>query len=125
MSSMRNDGLTKTYYANAALVRHTIVNLATDTTVQTSTAAAQLHMGVLDGLGDAATGEPVDVIMDGIATVRAGGTITRGQPITANATGQGIAATAGAGVRIIGFAMTSAVSGDLFPVFIRPGYFSA
>ena len=52
-----------------------------------------------------------------------GGTVARGAPVTADASGKAVAAApaAGSNVRIIGFAEVSAVAGDIAPVLIAPG----
>lgn len=119
-----NHGLIKSYTAGGAIAANTIVKFgATDTTVVPAAAATDLSIGVSDLA--ASSGQMVDCIMDGIAMVKAAGSITRGQPVTANASGQAIAATPGAGVRIVGIALASGVSGDLVPVRIGPAYFSA
>lgn len=123
---MRNEGLTKTYYAAGVIAANTILKHgAADNTVTNAVAATDAILGVADNLGADAAGHPLDVIMEGIATVKAGGTITRGQPVTANASGQAVASSAGVGVRILGFALASAASGDLFPVQIAPGFNNA
>lgn len=120
-----NHGLIKSYTAGSAIAANTLLKFgADDRTMVPAVAATDLIVGVADGYA-IATGQMVDCIMDGIAMVKAGGTITRGQPITANASGQGIASTAAAGARIVGFALASAVSGDLFPVQLSPGFNNA
>jgi hypothetical protein len=80
---------------------------------------------VADDIATAGAGEPVDVVMSGVATVEYGGNVTVGALLTANATGQAIAATAAAGsnVRVIGIAMVGGVSGDLGAVLLSPGSF--
>ncbi len=72
---------------------------------------------------DAADNATVRVQHMGRARVKAGGTIADGDPITSNASGQAVVAAPAAGVnnRILGFALQSAVSGDLFSVLIAQG----
>lgn len=120
---MRNEGLQKTLIAAAAVAKNRIVKFdTTDTTVVQAAAATDLLIGVSDNLG-ASSGEPFDVIVDGIALVEYGGTVTRGQWLTADAQGRAVAAApaAGANAEVIGRAMLSGVSGDIGSVRIAPG----
>ncbi len=115
----------KTYVAGAAIPKRRIVKFgASDVQVilGAGAAATEFLIGVTTEI-DVATGEPVDVIRDGMADVEYGGTVTRGQPITSDATGRAVAAAPAAGVnnRIMGFAEVSAVVGDVGPAFINPG----
>lgn len=117
---MRNENFLKTFYAEAAVAKHRIVKHgAADNGAVQAAAATDLSIGVSDSIG-AASGEPFDVIVDGIATVEYGGNVTRGGLLTADADGKAVAAAAGAGVRVIGVAMVSGVSGDLGSVRIAP-----
>ncbi len=70
---------------------------------------------------DIASGERVDVIEHGIAEVEFGGTVARGDPLTADADGKAIKAAPAAGVnaRIIGWAGVSVVAGDIAKVRIN------
>lgn len=118
---MRSEGtLQKTFYAGAAVAANRIVKPGADNTkVVVGAAATDKVIGVSDNLG-AASGETLDVILDGIALVKAGGTIAMGDLVASDATGQGVATTT-ATHRWIGVAMEDAVSGDLFGVRIAPG----
>lgn len=118
---MRNQGLTKTLIAGALIAAYRIVKFgAADTAVLQAAAATDLSIGVSD-LGGA-SGEPTDVIVDGIAVVEYGGDVTRGAKLTADADGKAIAAAPAAGVnaQVIGIAMLSGVAGDLGSVRISP-----
>lgn len=118
---MRNVGLTKTLIAVAAIAAYRVVKFgATDTEVAQAAASTDLSIGVSD-LGGAAA-EPTDVIVDGIAFVEYGGTVTRGAKLTADADGKAIAAAPAAGVnaQVIGIAMVSGVVGDIGSVRIAP-----
>lgn len=124
--TMRNQGLIKTFNSGAAIVRSRIVQFGADErTVIQSSAATSSHIGVADDVATPGAGEPVDVVLSGVATVEYGGNVTVGALLTANATGQAIAATAAAGsnVRVIGIAMVGGVSGDLGAVMLSPGSF--
>jgi hypothetical protein len=61
--------------------------------------------------------------MAGLADVTAGGTVTRGAPLTSDATGRAVVAApaAGSNVRLIGFARQAAVVGDVFEIVVSPG----
>lgn len=120
---MANEGLAKTFIAGAAIAPRRIVKFgADDRTVLPSAAAADLGIGVSDSLGEDTIGQPVDIIIDGIANIDYGGTIVRGQKLISDAAGKAIAATAAAGanVQVIGFAMLSGVAGDIGKVRIAP-----
>lgn len=118
--------LIKSYIAGAAITKRRIVKFgaADGAVIQSAGAAAtEFSIGVSSEI-DVASGEPVDVIRDGLADVEYGGTVVRGGPITSDATGRAVAAAPAAGTnnRIIGFAEVSAVVGDVGPAFICPGF---
>ena len=127
--SYKNSLLTKDYEAGAAIAQCKIVKFdATDEEVIAAAAATDLLIGVVDIAqnddGNAvAEGDPVDVILSGIAEVEAGGTITRGAWVTSDADGHAIAAAPAndTNMQVIGRAMASAVDGDIFPLFVLPG----
>lgn len=117
---MANPGLIKTYDGSGAINPYSIVKFtATDFQVTAAAAASDKLAGVTTELA-AADGERVDVIHDGIAYVVAGGTVAAGDPVTSNASGQGVTAApaTGANANCIGRARQSAVSGDVFEVII-------
>lgn len=120
---MTNPTLTKSYRAEAAVTKRRIVKMGTaDGSVLLGAAATDLIFGVSAEI-DAAITEPCDVHVAGIAEVEFGGTVTRGGPVTSDATGRAVAAAPGAGVnnRIVGFALRSAVVGDVAPVLLSQG----
>jgi hypothetical protein len=99
---------------------------ANDYEVVPAVAATDLIIGVCiqpDAAGAPAVGDRVDVMWDGIADVKIGGTVTRGNEITANGTGQGVAAAPGAGTnnRIVGVALQSGVANDVIEVILSVG----
>lgn len=117
---MRNPGFIVNYTAEGALAKNRIVCFgATDGTVKQATAATDGMIGVTEGFAYAA-GERADIVRSGFADVEYGGTVTRGQPLTADAQGRAIAAAPSAGTnnRIIGYAEVSGVVGDIGSVFI-------
>lgn len=118
---MLNPTLVKAFKAGAAIEQNRIVKMdSADGQVIKSAAATDKHVGVSVGSIDAASGDRVDVVLAGIYEIKAGGTITRGDLITSDASGQAVAAAPGAGTNnpVIGRALTSAVSGDLVDVLI-------
>lgn len=120
---MANQVLAKNYTAGGAIPPFRIIKMGSnDGEVVQAAAATDLLMGVTGELGPA-SGERVDIIKVGIARIEFGGNVTRGNPLTADASGKAIAAAPGAGTnnRIIGFAEVSGVSGDIGDVFLAPG----
>lgn len=119
--AIRNEGtIQKTFYAGATVAANRIVKPGADNTkVIVGAAATDKIIGVSDSLG-AASGETLDVILDGVALVKAGGSVSMGDLITSDSTGQGVATTTAAN-RYIGVALEDAASGDLFGVRIAPG----
>lgn len=120
---MANRELVKTYAAEAAIGACLIVKPgAADYGVVLSAAATDKHFGVTLPNVAAASGETCDVIHGGIADLKLGGTVTRGDLLTSDASGQGVAAApaAGSNNRVIGIALVSGVSGDIVPVLIFP-----
>ena len=91
-----------------------------DNHVVQAAAAMDLIIGATGILGASAVEDRVDVVMMGIVDMKAGGTITRGALVTADSSGQAVAAAPAAGVnnRVGGIALASAVSGDIIPVML-------
>ena len=120
---MANTLLNRNNTAEGAIAAYRIVKPgAADGGVLQAAAATDFLMGVCESVGPA-SGERCDIVKAGIADVEFGGAVTRGGPVTADASGKGVAPApaAGSNVRIIGFAEVSAVSGDIAPVLIAPG----
>ncbi|HEU4602029.1 MAG TPA: capsid cement protein [Steroidobacteraceae bacterium] len=118
-----NPLLIKRYTANAAIAASRIVKFDNaDQLVIQAAAATDLSVGVSVETIGADSGEGVDVIHAGIAYVEAGGNVTRGAKVTSDASGKAVAAApaAGSNAQVIGVALVSAVSGDIFPVLISP-----
>lgn len=115
---------TRSYTASADIPKCRIVKFgAADGTVVLAAAATDASIGVSSELS-VLSGEPCDVERFGLVDVEFGGTVTRGDPLTADANGKAVAAAPAAGtrVRIIGFAEQSAVAGDIALMQIAPGY---
>ncbi len=123
-----NKGLTKGFNAGGAIVSYTLVKFgADDNTVVAAAAATDSILGAVALVAppgsNAASGDRVDVQLEGIADIKAGGNVTRGDLLTSDASGFVVAAAPGAGVnnRIIGTALASAVANDIIPVLLTPG----
>lgn len=113
--------LEKNFLAGAAIAAGLIVKHgAADDTVVPAAAATDLLIGVASRDFDAASGERIDVMTHGIAAVKLGGAVTRGQPVTSDANGKGVAAApaAGANARVIGIALASGVLNDVVDVLL-------
>lgn len=113
--------LNKAFVAEAAILANRIVKFgAADGQVLQAAAAGDMSIGVHSCGYDAAINERVEITTHGIAEVKLGGVVTRGQPITADATGQGVAAAPAVAVnnRVIGIAMASGVAGDVIDVLL-------
>lgn len=120
---MSNELLLKNYVAGGAVAKHRIVKFgAADGIVVTGAAATDALIGINAEL-DVAQGERVDVIRAGLPLVEYGGNVTRGAPLTSDATGRAITAApaAGSNVRIVGFAEVNAVAGDIDRMLFAPG----
>lgn len=118
-----NSLLQKAYVAEAAIAAARIVKFgAADGQVLQAAAVGDKLIGVSNEIGPSIN-ERCDIVRAGIADVTLGGAVTRGDPITSDANGKGVAAVPGAGVNnyIIGFAETSGVLDDVIPVLIAPG----
>lgn len=115
----------RNYTSTAAIAARRIVKFGSaDHAVLQAAAATDLSIGISE-LGCTAAGDRLDIIKEGCAVkVEYGSTVTRGQPLTADADGKAVVAAPAAGVnnRIVGFAEISGVSGDIGECFICPGY---
>lgn len=119
-----NENLIKAYNAGAQIAPYLIVKFtANEDEVTPAAAATDLLLGVSAPTITVPITQRVDVVHEGIAQVKLGGVVVRGNEITSDATGQGIAAAPGVGVnnRIIGIALKSGVAGDVIPVLISLG----
>lgn len=113
----------RSFVAEAAISANRVVTFgATDDNVLTAAAVTSTLIGIVEGVSPV-LGERVDVVMTGIADLQIGGSVTRGNYITVDAQGRGVAAAPAAGVNnnVIGVALQSGVSGDIIPVLISPG----
>ena len=121
---MHTPGLIKSNSAGGAIAARRIVKHgATDGTATQAGASTDLLLGVTTAIGASAIGERVDVVLTGTADVEYGAVVTRGQLLTADASGKAIPAApaAGANVRTIGVALVSGVAGDIGTALLSPG----
>ncbi len=109
---MRN--VTFPFTAAAAIAGCRIVKPgAADGAAVQATAATEPFLGVSDVMG-APAGGVCDVHQTGVAEVEYGGNVTRGDRLTADASGKAVVANpaAGATCEVVGRAQVSGVSGD-------------
>lgn len=117
---MSNPGLHKTLTAEGEIAPYRIVaHGSADYAAAQAATDTEALIGTADELGKQSNGR-VDVCLSGLPEVVLGGAVTRGAPLTADASGKAIVATT-AGQRIIGFAMTSGVAGDIITYQHAPG----
>ena len=94
---------------------------ADDNTMAVASAATDNLMGIFQHtvtLPSGYTRAEVRIQQLGISDLKLGGTVTRGDRLTPNASGYGITATSGQSVGAV--ACASGVSGDIIPVFVLP-----
>lgn len=110
----------KSFNAGGALAANSIAKVgANDYGVLPAAAATDKLLGITTEI-PATSGERVDVALLGVADLKLGGTVTRGDLITSDASSNGVTSAPAAGVnhRIVGVAQVSGVSGDLIPVLL-------
>lgn len=112
--------LTKSLVATTAIPARRLVKFgAADGTGVPAVDGAAFIYGVSSEI-DTAVGERVSVHSVGnIADVEYGGTVTRGDALTADAQGRAVATTT-AGARCVGFAEVSGVVGDIGSTIVTP-----
>lgn len=125
----KNNYLIKSFKGTGAILPYTVVKFgADDLTVSPAAAVSDLLIGVSNELGlstaDVAAGALIDIVVCGIAEIRIGAAVTRGQKLTVDASGNAVPAAPAAGVnnQIIGIALKSgafaAATGDVIPVLL-------
>lgn len=116
----------RSYLATSAITKNTLVKAGTnDGEVAPCAAATDVPIGVCGNVGQATVGGRVDIIIGGVADLKLGGTVAKGDRITSNASAQGVAAAPAAGTNngIIGTCEVAGVSGDIVPVNVVPSTF--
>lgn len=119
-----NPELIKTYRGSAAINPSRFVKFgAADGDVLQATDGSASFVGVSVERVDVASGDNVDVIHSGIAFVKLGGAVTRGEYLKADANGKGVPVVIVAGTPVYygGKALASGVDGDIIPVEVMNG----
>jgi len=95
---------------------------SSDQKIAKTSSSTDLITGITTEL-DAVNGEPVDLVHDGVHQLKLGGTVTRGQKLTSDANGRGIAAVPAndTNISVGAVALASGVDGDIIPVIITIG----
>lgn len=118
-----NPGLIKSFTAETAIAAYRIVKHGTaDTNAIQATGVNDALIGVSGQVaGD--VGKRVDIILTDTTEVEYGGTVTRGDFLTSDASGRAVTSAPAAGTNnnVIGRAMVSGVVGDIGSVFLAPG----
>lgn len=117
--------LAKSYNAGGALNANSIVKAgANDYDVLQAAAVTDKLLGVTTEIATVSA-DRGDVVLAGIADLKLGGTVTRGDRISSDASGNGVTAAPAAGTNnwIVGIALISGVSGDIIPVLVNPQVF--
>ena len=120
---MSNIVLVKNQIADAVINAFSIVKFGTtDGHIVPAAAVSDSLVGVSTDIA-AAIGDRADVIVHGLADVLYGGTVTRGDLLTSDASGRAVTAAPAAGVNnvVIGVAFVSGVVGDIGAVIISQG----
>ncbi|WP_174866801.1 capsid cement protein [Pectobacterium polaris] len=107
---------------SAVIRRRLIVRGAVEGAVIQATGGTALIIGVSTAV-DGAIGDTVDVIRSGLAMVTYGAEVTADQPLTSDADGRAIPATAG--TFVIGYAEYDGEEDDVGSVWIAPGQLPA
>ena len=117
---MPNTRLFKNFQAGGELAPYRIVTVDADMLATQATAATHALIGTSDELGKQPNGT-VDVAMSDIPEVESGAAIAVGDPLTADAEGRAIKATA-TGQHIIGLAFAAASGeGEIIDYIYSPG----
>lgn len=117
---MPNTRLFKTFQASGDIAPYRIVSVDADMLATQASAATHALIGTSDELGKQPNGT-VDVAMSDIPEVESGAAIAVGDPLTADAEGCAVKATAN-GQHIIGLAFAAASgAGEIIDYIYAPG----
>ncbi len=117
-----NTLLTKTFNAGGAITKYRLLKIgAADDAVIEAVGVTAPIVGVSSET--VASGDRIDVDMAGLLEVELGGTVARGDYLTATAAGKAVKAAPAAGANndVAGVAMASGVIGDIINVLMTPG----
>lgn len=120
---MSNVQLFKNFTADAAIAAYRVVRLSAAETVVQAAAATEALIGVVQDVAPA-SGERVDVALEGIAFAEAAAGVALGDLLIATSVGRVVTAAPAAGVnnRTIGIALeASSAVGDVIRILISPG----
>lgn len=95
------------------------VDTSNDESIVLAAASTDPIVGVVQN--KPAAGHFANVQFAGTAKIIAGGTITRGDKVTSDASGHAVTTTTNKD-RMVGTALVSAVAGDIFEVMLVPGF---
>lgn len=116
--SWRTPLLDKNFFADAAIGSYRFAKFgASDTGAAVAAAGTDALIGVTGQVGALAAGDQVDLTLVGIGEVECGDTVTRGNQLTADATGRAVVASDGDTVG--GKAMKSGLVGDVIPILLH------
>lgn len=93
-------------------------DVSNDESIVLAAAATDPIIGVL--VNKPKAGKAANVQWLGSCKVIAGGTITRGDKVTSDSSGHAITTTS-SGNTVVGYALASAVAGDIVEIFLTPG----
>ncbi|WP_350316359.1 DUF2190 family protein [Pectobacterium aroidearum] len=120
---MNIPGLITGHNAESAVTRRRLIVRGTaDGAISQATGGTALIIGVSTAV-DGEAGETVDVIRSGLAPVTYGADVIADQPLTSDADGRAIPATAG--TFVIGYAEYDGAEDDVGSVWIAPGQLPA
>ncbi len=109
-------GIEKPLVVTSAVVKNQLAAFSTgDDKAKKATDKTKAVIGVF--MADAASGERVNVMLTGVAEVKLGAAVTRGDMITCDANGEGVAPAA-TGDYAVGIAVASGADGDIIPVLL-------
>lgn len=118
--------LTKAYIASEAIGAKKFVKFGTDETdIDICDTAGERVLGIATeaaDAGDVTNEKRLNVTIMGIEVVVAGGTVSAGDPVQTDASGDAVALAAStADQNVAGIAMADALDGDWLPVLLTPG----
>lgn len=119
---MANTTLYKSCEVSGDLAPYRIVSHAAAYTVKQANSPTAPLLGTTDELGKQSNGR-ADIALSDLPEVEAGTALSVGAALTTDAQGRAIPAST-AGQRIIGFAMESAATGDVFTYQYAPGFYA-
>lgn len=124
MSMRATSGISKAAKCTAAIATQFLLCTpgADDDTFSVASASTNPLVGVFQS-STANAGDSVEVMVTGISNVVLDGNVTRGNYVTSDANGKGVAAApaAGSNSNYIGIALESGVAGDIIAVLLCPG----